>query len=91
MIDYYLKNLNFTNFTFFVLKIGLQLFYSYLTFFVLETKINERYLMPEKENKDINVKEGKIFIGEGKIVCFACGEVVDANTKICPYCNTELQ
>ena len=47
--------------------------------------------MPEKENKDVNVKEGKILIGEGKIVCFACGEVVDADTKICPYCNTELK
>jgi rRNA maturation endonuclease Nob1 len=47
--------------------------------------------MPEKENKDVNVKEGEILIGEGKVVCFACGEVVDENTKICPYCGTELQ
>jgi len=47
--------------------------------------------MPEKEINDANVKDGSILIGEGKVVCFACGEVVDANTKICPYCNTELK
>lgn len=46
--------------------------------------------MPEEE-KDVNVKDGKILIGKGKIVCFACGEVIDADTEICPYCDTELK
>lgn len=46
--------------------------------------------MPQEE-KEVNVKDGEILIGKDKIVCFACGEIIDADTKICPYCDTELK
>ena len=43
-----------------------------------------------KEEEDANVKNGEILIGKDKIVCFACGEIIDAEMRICPYCDTEL-
>jgi len=39
--------------------------------------------------KSENVKDNKIQYGESQIVCFACGEKIDINTEICPYCNTK--
>ncbi|MFW9902564.1 MAG: hypothetical protein ACFFDY_14955 [Candidatus Thorarchaeota archaeon] len=37
-----------------------------------------------KKDKD------KIVYGNNKSVCFACGEKIKSNTKICPYCNTPI-
>ena len=50
--------------------------------------------MSEKKSKDgteeeSQVKEMKIQYGDTQISCFACGEKISANTKICPYCNTK--
>ena len=59
-------------------------------FFYLIIKLGERDKMPQEE-RETNVKDGKIMIGKDKIVCFACGEIIDADTKICPYCDTELK
>jgi hypothetical protein len=50
--------------------------------------------MSEKKIKDgideeSQVKDMKIQYGDNQISCFACGEKIDANTKICPYCKTK--
>jgi len=45
---------------------------------------------PENDIRESeNVKDKKIQYGESQIVCFACGEKIDFNTDICPYCNTK--
>ena len=41
--------------------------------------------------KDLHKHEEKILYGDNKIVCFACGEEIDNNTDICPYCKTNLK
>ncbi|MFW9818131.1 MAG: hypothetical protein ACFFE5_00860 [Candidatus Thorarchaeota archaeon] len=43
------------------------------------------------ETKDHKTREEKILYGDNKTVCFACGEEIDRNTKICPYCQTEIK
>ena len=50
--------------------------------------------MSEKNLKDEPVEESKIKdmkiqYGDSLISCFACGEKIGTNTKICPYCNTK--
>jgi rRNA maturation endonuclease Nob1 len=35
-------------------------------------------------------KEKKILYSTSKIVCFACGEQIEKETKICPYCKTNI-
>ncbi|MFX0074225.1 MAG: hypothetical protein ACFE96_02185 [Candidatus Hermodarchaeota archaeon] len=35
------------------------------------------------------VIEKKIQYGENEYSCFACGEKIRIDTKVCPYCNTE--
>ncbi|MHA1804594.1 MAG: hypothetical protein ACTSU4_08675 [Promethearchaeota archaeon] len=43
-----------------------------------------------KTNKEVFDKEDvKILIGEKLITCFACGERIDKNSEICPFCNTK--
>jgi len=32
----------------------------------------------------------KILIGEKVVLCFACGEKIEAGTEICPFCETIL-
>jgi hypothetical protein len=41
--------------------------------------------------KDSEKDEERILYGDNKIVCFACGEEIDNNTNICPYCNTTIE
>ncbi|MHA2038522.1 MAG: hypothetical protein ACW98X_18975 [Promethearchaeota archaeon] len=42
----------------------------------------------EKEKDGAEKK--KILYSTSKIVCFACGEQIEKETKICPYCKTEI-
>jgi hypothetical protein len=48
--------------------------------------------MPEKGSEDsiVEKKEEKILYGLNTIVCFACGEQIEKNTEICPYCKTHI-
>ena len=45
----------------------------------------------DKAKKTARVIDNKIQYGESKNLCFACGEKIDSNTKICPSCGTELK
>ncbi len=36
-------------------------------------------------------KEEKILYSIDKIVCFACGEKIDKDTIVCPYCKTPIK
>ncbi|MFX0004096.1 MAG: hypothetical protein ACFE9C_04595 [Candidatus Hodarchaeota archaeon] len=52
--------------------------------------------MPDKKvdasrTKDLEKDEEKILYGDNKTVCFACGEEIDNNTNVCPYCNTSVK
>ena len=40
------------------------------------------------DKKKAEEDEKKILYSIGKIVCFACGEQIEKETKICPYCKT---
>ncbi|MHA1726346.1 MAG: hypothetical protein ACTSXH_16155 [Promethearchaeota archaeon] len=40
-------------------------------------------------NKKSDKEDVKILIGEKLITCFACGERIDKNSKICPFCKTK--
>lgn len=40
-------------------------------------------------NKDNDLKKEKILYGENQLVCFACGEKINIDTKVCPYCMTK--
>ncbi len=49
--------------------------------------------MPEKDfteetHKIAKVIDKKIQYGENEYSCFACGEKIEAETKVCPYCRT---
>ncbi|MFX0000066.1 MAG: hypothetical protein ACFE9Q_06360 [Candidatus Hodarchaeota archaeon] len=48
-------------------------------------KINTSKIANFKNNKE------KISFKVEKIVCFACGEKVNLNTEICPYCRTTIK
>ncbi|MFW9826182.1 MAG: hypothetical protein ACFFEY_01010 [Candidatus Thorarchaeota archaeon] len=43
-----------------------------------------RYRNSEKD-------EEKILYGDNKLLCFACGEEIDNDTEICPYCKTNIK
>lgn len=43
------------------------------------------------ETKDLEKDEETILYGDNKKVCFACGEEIDNNINICPYCNTPIK
>lgn len=43
----------------------------------------------DRKVEESEVEEPKIQYGDTQITCFACGEKIDANTKICPYCDTK--
>lgn len=45
----------------------------------------------DSEAKDVEKKEERILYGINKTVCFACGEEIDKNTHICPYCKTLIK
>jgi predicted amidophosphoribosyltransferase len=49
------------------------------------SKIN----ITDKARKTVKDTGNKIQYGESKNLCFACGEKIDSNTKICPYCKTK--
>jgi hypothetical protein len=44
---------------------------------------------PETQDQERN--EEKILYSDNKTVCFACGEQIEKNTDICPYCQTEIR
>jgi uncharacterized OB-fold protein len=46
----------------------------------------------EKENnsKSLTQNGEKILFGTRNLICFACGEKLPPNTRICPYCNTKI-
>ena len=51
--------------------------------------------MSNDENTKMNIqktgkKQEKILFSDYKIVCFACGEKIDKDTDVCPYCETSL-
>ncbi|UCC21063.1 MAG: hypothetical protein JSV62_07240 [Promethearchaeota archaeon] len=43
------------------------------------------------EFKDLEKNGEKILYSDNMIVCFACGEEIDKNIEICPYCKTNLE
>jgi hypothetical protein len=46
----------------------------------------------EKIFKNIEkTEEEKILYGVSQIACFACGEKIERNTDICPYCKTSIK
>jgi uncharacterized OB-fold protein len=45
----------------------------------------------KETNENVSNQNGeKILFGVRNLVCFACGEKLPPNTKICPYCNTKI-
>ncbi len=42
------------------------------------------------DKKKVEKDEEKILYSINKIVCFACGEQIDKETKTCPYCKTTM-
>ena len=45
----------------------------------------------EKEKHNFLVNNGeKILYGTYNISCFACGEKIDKNITVCPYCKTKI-
>ena len=42
----------------------------------------------EEEHKIAKVIDKKIQYGENEYSCFACGEKIKLDTRVCPYCNT---
>lgn len=49
--------------------------------------------MPDKglENNNLEKGEEKIYYGVNKTVCFACGEQIERNSEMCPYCKTIVE
>jgi uncharacterized OB-fold protein len=39
-----------------------------------------------KEKNNDQKKEEIIYFGEKNIICFACGQKINPETEICPYC-----
>lgn len=35
-------------------------------------------------------EEEKMVFSVNKIICFACGEQIDKETEVCPYCETSI-
>lgn len=46
----------------------------------------ENIIVEENKNED---REERIYFGQKKITCFACGEEIDENYEVCPYCGTK--
>jgi rubrerythrin len=42
-----------------------------------------------EQTKEIKVTDKKIQFGETENICFACGEKIDPNIEVCPFCNTK--
>jgi len=42
------------------------------------------------EKKKVEKDKEKILYSTSKIVCFACGEQIDKETDVCPYCKTNI-
>ena len=42
------------------------------------------------DKKKVEKEKEKILYSTSKIVCFACGEQIDKETKVCPYCKTTI-
>jgi rubrerythrin len=42
----------------------------------------------DETHKIAKVVDKKIQYGENEYSCFACGEKIKIDTKVCPYCNT---
>ena len=49
--------------------------------------MSEKKIVEEK-HEIAKVIDKKIQYGENEYSCFACGEKIKNNTKVCPYCNT---
>ena len=45
----------------------------------------------ESAVKKFKKNEEKILYGVNKTVCFACGEEIDKNIAVCPYCKTNFK
>jgi hypothetical protein len=45
----------------------------------------------EERHEIARVIDKKIQYGENEYSCFACGERIKVDTKICPYCNTKQE
>ena len=43
---------------------------------------------PEETHEIAKIVEKKIQYGENEYSCFACGEKIKIDTRVCPYCNT---
>ncbi len=41
--------------------------------------------------KKLEKDEEKILFGDNSLVCFACGEKIEPDTNICPYCKTPIK
>jgi len=50
---------------------------------------NKKINLYEKTNPEKD--KDKIFYGDTKLVCFACGAKIKSDTKVCPYCNTIIK
>ena len=50
--------------------------------------IMSKFNNTDKARKTARVIDNKIQYGESKTLCFACGEKIGSNIKICPYCKT---
>ena len=52
-------------------------------------------MFDEKTNNnnidELNKNEEKILYSIDNIVCFACGEKINKNTIVCPYCKTTIK
>lgn len=45
-----------------------------------------------KEDVDnFEADEAKILYGVNPIICFACGQKLDKDSEVCPYCNTTIK
>ncbi|MFX0009455.1 MAG: hypothetical protein ACFE9R_04005 [Candidatus Hermodarchaeota archaeon] len=42
----------------------------------------------KEKHEMARVIDKKIQYGENEYSCFACGEKISKDTKVCPYCNT---
>jgi len=42
----------------------------------------------EERHEMAKVIDKKIQYGENEYSCFACGEKIQIDTRVCPYCNT---
>ena len=43
---------------------------------------------PENKVEELEVIEKKIQFGDDEYLCFACGEKINSDTIVCPYCKT---